>query len=368
MGDQRAPPSGAAPHYSEVDTQGVALMQLPQDGNGTQANAFRASKYSKTDNQSHSREGFCFMLFQKTIRRYGCLDLFLAKKYQYFGPMLVFEGPGELANCAEELRIGEMTAGDVVVICEIHGCKCWYSLRGRNPRPEPANYHEASLPVLYGYFRSSCTTRIRIALELKGIKYEKHFVNLLKKEQLADEYAEKNPSKLVPSLDIDGHTLTQSEAILEYLDERYTLTGEQDPHPLLPPGALDRAHVRELALTICADIQPVQNLRVLSYTVDRFGPDEKMPWGKHFITLGFEGLEAKLAKYAGRFCYGDNITLADVCLAPQIYNAKRFGVEMERFPVISRVGEELSRVEAFIRASPEMQEDCPEELRAKQQK
>ncbi|KAK9768308.1 hypothetical protein K7432_001146 [Basidiobolus ranarum] len=167
-------------------------------------------------------------------------------------------------------------------------------------------------PVLYTYFRSACSARVRIALNLKGIEYEPHFVNLLEGKQLTEEYAAKNPHKLVPTLEIDGQTFSQSMAILEYLEET------RSEFPLLPKDPVKRAEIRGLLYSIIADIQPIQNLRVLNYV-----GESKVEWAKHWITVGFEGIEKALEKTAGKYCFGDDITLMDVCLAPQMYNAKR---------------------------------------------
>ena len=212
-----------------------------------------------------------------------------------------------------------------------------------------------SQPILYSYFRSSCSWRVRSALALKGIEYEYRAVNLLKAEQKDDEYKDVNPQCLLPALVIDGHTFGQSVAIIEYLDEKY-------PNPPLLPrdDPIKRADVRRLALMIAADIQPVQNLRVLKYV----GDDKKMEFGKWVIHTGFVALEEALKKTAGKYCYGDEITIADICLVPQVFNANRFKVDMSEFPIISRIEEELSKHEAFQKAHPTQQPDCPEELRA----
>ncbi|ORY03260.1 Maleylacetoacetate isomerase [Basidiobolus meristosporus CBS 931.73] len=210
-----------------------------------------------------------------------------------------------------------------------------------------------TISLLYTYFRSACSARVRIALNLKEIDYEPHFVNLLNGDQSSEEYSKKNPQKLVPTLEIDGHTFSQSMAILEYLEET------RPEYPLLPKDPAKRAEIRGLAYSIVADIQPVQNLRVLNYV----GDDKKVEWGKHWITVGFEGIEKSLEKTAGKYCFGDEITLMDVCLAPQLYNAKRFGVDMSRFPIITRIDEELSHIEAFKAAHWQSQPDCPASLK-----
>jgi len=209
-------------------------------------------------------------------------------------------------------------------------------------------------PTLYSYFRSSCSWRVRIVLALKNIKYNYEPISLLKGEQRSDEYKLVNPSGTVPCLVINGHSLSQSLSIMEYLEEIYP-----DP-PLLPKGEpIERAVVRRLCNVICADIQPVQNLKVLK----KAGDDRKMEWGHWAIHSGFVALEKMLAESAGKYCYGDEITMADCCLVPQVYNANRFKVDMSEFPIISRINEELMKHDAFIASHPSKQPDCPEDLR-----
>lgn len=210
------------------------------------------------------------------------------------------------------------------------------------------------LPVLFSYFRSSCSWRVRIALALKNIKYEYKPINLLKSEQKSDEYKLINPAGGVPCLVINGHSLSQSVSIMEYLDEVYP------DHPILPKDdPLARATVRRLSGIIASDIQPVQNVKVLKYA----GDDRKMEWGHWAIDSGFVVLEKMLSETSGKYCFGDQITMADCCLVPQVYNANRFKVDMNKFPIISRIHEELLKHEAFIVSSPTKQPDCPEELR-----
>lgn len=214
-------------------------------------------------------------------------------------------------------------------------------------------------PVLYSYWRSSCSWRVRLALELKGIEFEYRAVNLIKDggEQLKPEYASLNPMKEVPTLVIDGATLTQSLAIVEYLEEARPET------PLLPRDPLARAHVRALCAIVAADTQPVQNLRVLGYFASHLDPAErdakKTAWAKHWIENGLRGFEELAAPRAGRYCLGDEVTLADVFLVPQIYNAQRFGVDLEPFPTIRRVCDALADLPAFQRAHPSKQPDAP---------
>lgn len=213
-----------------------------------------------------------------------------------------------------------------------------------------------SKPILFSYFRSSCSWRVRIALALKGIDYNTKPVHLLegRGQQFSEEYKKLNPSCVVPALIIDGHTLCQSISILEYLDET-----RPNP-PLLPPNdPAKKALVRKIVQTIASDIQPVQNLRILKYV----GDDKKAEWGHYWIDRGFEGLEEILRKTAGKYCVGDEITMADICLVPQVYNANRFKVDMKKFPLISEINENLQELEPFKVSHPFRQPDCPDDLK-----
>lgn len=211
---------------------------------------------------------------------------------------------------------------------------------------------------LYGYWRSSAAYRVRIALHLKNIPHEHCPVHLLKDggEQHHAAYRELNPQQLVPLL-IDGDfKLNQSMAILEYLEEIY-------PHPaLLPEDPQMKARVRAICLTMVADIHPLNNLRVLQYLENALGhdSDERICWYRHWITEGFSALEAQLSPYAqqGPYCFGAIITLADLCLIPQIYNAMRYGVSMEEYPGLNKIYEHCISLEAFLKASPEQQVDA----------
>lgn len=209
-------------------------------------------------------------------------------------------------------------------------------------------------PILYSYFRSSCSWRVRIALAMKGVEYEYKAINLLKSEQSSDEYKLENPQGSVPTLVINDHNMSQSISIIEYLDEVYP------DCPLLPRDCpIKRADVRRLTMLIAADIQPVQNLRVLK----RVGPEQKMEWGHWVIENGFKALERSLKTTHGKYCYGDEVTMADLCLVPQVYNANRFKVDMTQFPIISKVHDELVKLPAFQAAHPSNQPDCPEDLK-----
>ena len=207
-----------------------------------------------------------------------------------------------------------------------------------------------SIPVLYSYWRSSCSWRVRTALALKGIKYEYKAVHLVKNEQGDSDYAKLNPMKQVPTLIIDGLTLTQSVAIQEYLEET-----RPEGAKLLPQDAGERAIVRMLTEAINSGIQPIQNLPVLQYMGEK-----KVEFAKHFITRGLRFFEKMLAIHSGKYCFKDAITMADTALVPQVYNAKRFNVDMSEFPIISRINEELLKHPAFIAAHPSQQPDCPE--------
>lgn len=211
---------------------------------------------------------------------------------------------------------------------------------------------------LYTYFRSSAAYRVRIALNLKGLQYEAVPVHLLRGggEQLQAAYRTVNPAALLPSLEIDdGATLTQSMAIIEYLDETHPAM------PLLPADPLGRARVRALALTVACDIHPLGNLRVLKYLVHelKVNDDAKAAWSRHWISEGFAALEAMLANSpsTGRYCHGDTPTLADCCLVPQVFNALRFELDMTRFPTIARIHAACSELDAFSDAHPSKQPD-----------
>ena len=209
---------------------------------------------------------------------------------------------------------------------------------------------------LYGYFRSSAAFRVRIALNLKGLAYEQAFIHLRKNEQRAPGYLTRNPQGLVPLLEADGLELIQSLAIIEYLDETYPQP------PLLPDNAADKARVRAISQIIACDIHPLGNLRVLRYLMKPLGHDEKAveEWFNHWIRLGFAAIEPMLAqdKRSGRFCHGDNPGLADICLVPQVFNAKRYpSFDLKPYPAIGRVFENCMKLEAFARARPEQQPD-----------
>ena len=209
-----------------------------------------------------------------------------------------------------------------------------------------------SRPVLYEAPRSSAAYRARIALNLKGIDYETRPLNLLEGEQQSAEYRELNPQGFVPMLEIDGHRLTQSLAIIVYLDQVFP-----DP-PLVPRDPADGTHVRAMALAIACDIHPLNNLRVLRYLTNELGHTQEQVdrWYMHWISEGLAPLEAMAKAGAGRFLFGDEPTIADVCLVPQLFNARRFNCPLDDYPTLLRVDENASRLDAFAAAHPDKQQ------------
>ena len=209
---------------------------------------------------------------------------------------------------------------------------------------------------LYGYFRSSAAFRTRIALNLKGLSYEQASLHLRSGQQSAPEFLKLNPQGLVPALQDGPHLLTQSLAIIEYLDETHPQP------PLLPKGPVERARVRALALAVACDIHPIDNLRVLVYLKNKFkiSAEQNDEWYRHWINDGFKGLEGLLKSGGtGRFCHGDAPGLADICLVPQVFNAKRVysDADLAVFPTIMRVFGECMKVPAFDAAQPDKQPD-----------
>lgn len=217
----------------------------------------------------------------------------------------------------------------------------------------------ASDLVLYSYWRSSAAFRVRIALNLKGLHYETRAVHLVRDggEQHSAAYAALNPQELVPTL-VDGErVLTQSMAVLEYLDETYPQP------PLLPADPAGRARVRALAQVIACDIHPIGNLRVLQQIGTQFGADneQKAVWMRHWVSTGLHAFETMLANSnsTGRYCHGDTPGMADVCLVPQVYNARRWKVPLGDYPNILRIDAACAAQQAFQDAMPEQQPDAP---------
>jgi maleylacetoacetate isomerase/maleylpyruvate isomerase len=209
---------------------------------------------------------------------------------------------------------------------------------------------------LHTYFRSSAAFRVRIALNLKGLAYDAAFVHLAKGEHRAPAYGALNPQALVPTFEDAGQLLTQSLAIIEYLDET------RPQPPLLPQDAVGRARVRSLALLIACEIHPLNNLRVLQHLKRELGQSEEQvnAWYRHWIADGLSKLEAQLANSAGtgRFCHGGAPTMADCCLVPQIFNAQRYKCDTAAFPTAMRVFAECMKLAAFDRAQPAKQPDA----------
>lgn len=206
---------------------------------------------------------------------------------------------------------------------------------------------------LFNYFRSSASYRVRIALALKGLDYDYRAVHLVKGEQLQDSYAALAASRLVPTL-VDGEQrLTQSLAIIEYLDETYP-----EP-PLLPRDAGGRARVRALALDIACEIHPLNNLRVLKYLTGslKLTEDDKNRWYRHWVETGLEVVERQLAARPSTYCHGDTPTLADCTLVPQIFNARRFDCRLDHVPQVMRVFDACMKLPAFEKTRPEA---CPD--------
>ena len=210
---------------------------------------------------------------------------------------------------------------------------------------------------LYTFFRSSAACRVRIALRIKGLAYEPAFVHLRKGEQRAPEYLELNPEGLVPLLLADGLALTQSLAIIEYLDET-----RPEP-PLLPKTPAERARARSLAQIVACDVHPINNARVLRYLTDvlEVGEAPLAEWYRHWVDLGLDSLETRLARESetGRFCHGDRPGLADICLVPQVFNAMRFDKDpLGKRPTVRRIFEACMALPAFDKAQPGKQPDA----------
>ena len=212
---------------------------------------------------------------------------------------------------------------------------------------------------LYTYWRSLATFRVRIALNLKSLKYEAVYVDLDGGQQNKSDYKTVNPQMVIPSLvEDDGNVLYQSLAIMEYLDETYS-----GAMSLLPSSARERARVRALAQLVACDIHPLNNLRVMQFLEREFSTPqvERERWTRHWIIEGFNALERMLAENSstGIYCDGDAPTIADACLVPQVYNARRFGIDMQQFPTIAAIERQCLGMPAFDAAKPENQPDAP---------
>lgn len=212
---------------------------------------------------------------------------------------------------------------------------------------------------LHSYWRSSASYRVRIALNLKGLTFDTYPVHLVRDggEQHKDVYRRINPAGLVPTLvdDENDIALNQSISIIEYIDECYP-----EPFPLLPKHPVERARVRALAMDIACDIQPITNLRVAQMLKQQFSASDEQisEWMRHWMAKGFAAIESRLQTQAGKYCFDFSVTLADICLVPQVYNAKRYGVELSEYPLISRIVSNCEQLDAFKRARPENQLDA----------
>lgn len=213
----------------------------------------------------------------------------------------------------------------------------------------------ANQPILYSYFRSSCSWRVRIALAYKNIDYDIKPVNLIKDggQQHTEEFIKLNPMEQVPVYYENGHTLTQSASIIEYLEET-----RPNP-PLLPSDPFQRAKVRALCECIGSGIQPLQNLAAL-LKLDKSERDE---WPKFWISKGLKAYEDLIQSTAGKYSFGNEVTMADCYLVPQIYNANRFGVNLTPYPTVNKVVEELEKLEAFQASHPKNQPDTPPDMK-----
>ncbi|CAD5229442.1 unnamed protein product [Bursaphelenchus okinawaensis] len=213
-------------------------------------------------------------------------------------------------------------------------------------------------PILYTYWRSSCAWRVRVALELKNVEYQMVPIHLVKQEQNSEKYLELNPVGYLPAFMHNGNTITESLAIIEYIDEVFP----QGPK-LICGDPAKKALIRSLALIMIANIQPLHNLNVIM----KYSPDDaekRSEFARTYVEKGFNGLEKRLASTSGRYSIGDDITLVDVCIPAQVYAAKRFNVDMTKYPIISRINDELSQLPEVIRADERHQPDTPDEFKA----
>jgi maleylacetoacetate isomerase/maleylpyruvate isomerase len=209
---------------------------------------------------------------------------------------------------------------------------------------------------LFGYWRSTAAYRVRIALHLKGIEFENHSVHLINNggEQHAIDYQRINPNHLVPTLVDDNFTLNQSLAIIDYLEQAYGGCS------LYPSNIKHNAKMKALALDIACEIHPLNNLRVQQYLTDELAinGNAKQQWLDYWMTIGFKAIETQLASSAGKFCFADQVTVADICLVAQVYNAKRFNIDLANYPLINKVVNNCNVLPAFIKSLPENQPDA----------
>lgn len=209
---------------------------------------------------------------------------------------------------------------------------------------------------LYGYWRSTAAYRVRIALYLKEISFESISVHLVKNggEQHSSDYSKLNPNHLVPTL-VDGDfSLNQSLAIIDYIEQTNT------KHALYPTDVKTKAKVQALALDIACEVHPLNNLRVQQYLASslKVADEAKQLWLEHWMSIGFTAIEKQLSRSAGQYCFSDTVSVADICLVAQVYNAHRFKVDMSAYPLINQVVENCNKLPAFIKALPENQEDA----------
>lgn len=209
---------------------------------------------------------------------------------------------------------------------------------------------------LYTFFRSSTSFRLRIALAYKQLDYEPHYVSLPKMEHRVPSYRDINPQGLVPLLVEGGRSLIQSMAVIEYLDEIYP-----DP-PLMPKDPIGRIYVRAVSQIVGCEIHPLNNVRVLKHLKAQFGADEATTnaWYEHWVTEGLSSLESYLARegMSGDFCYGNTVTMADICLVPQIFNARRFNCSLDAYPKLLAITDRCMKLDAFRAAEPSTQADA----------
>jgi len=205
---------------------------------------------------------------------------------------------------------------------------------------------------LYSFWRSTCSWRVRIALNLKGLPYDYKAVNFGKGEHLSEEFTKLSPLRFVPALVHGDVIVADSLAILLYLEDKFP------EHPLLPDDLHLKAVSLQVAALVGSNIQPFQNSGFLNLIEEKFGPEERLAWPKHFIEKGFTALEKLLKDVAGKYSVGDQLTVADIFLSPQVYNARRFNVDMSKFPTLNRINQELAELPEFQAALPERQPDA----------